>query len=483
MTDRIAHRAGAAAVGSFFFPKLVLVFFLLTIPWITASAQGIALGLEEAIETGVKNYQRIQAKRNYLNASQALSKNARNEYLPNVIASMQQSYGTVNGQYGPAAGVGVLGVASAGPSYKEQSWNAAFGALYILNTNWEVFSFGRVKSRIQLADAQTRRDSADVEQEEFIQRIKVAGAYLNLLAAQQFVRNARANLERAETVRENVRARVLSGLNAGVDSSLSNAEASRARLSWIEMQTNEQQGSKELAQLLNILSDSFVLDTTFLERIPVNFQSSLDLSQNPQVRFYQSRVDHANSAAHAVQRSIMPGVTLFGIYQARASGFNYNYTPEFDDRFTHSYSSGVNPARFNYVAGVSFAWNLMSPLRIKQQVHAQRFVAEAYRNEYDDVNMELQNQIILSDERIQFGIQRVQEVPLQHQAASDAYLQKSVLYRNGLTNIVDVQLTMLALSRAELDKSVAYINIWQALLLKSAATGDFDLFINQARQP
>jgi hypothetical protein len=37
------------------------------------------------------------------------------------------------------------------------------------------------------------------------------------------------------------------------------------------------------------------------------------------------------------------------------------------------------------------------------------------------------------------------------------------------------------LNRAELDKSVAYINVWQALLLKAAASGDFDLFINQAQ--
>jgi len=93
----------------------------------------------------------------------------------------------------------------------------------------------------------------------------------------------------------------------------------------------------------------------------------------------------------------------------------------------------------------------------------------------------LQNQLILSDQRIQTSLQSVQEVPLQYRAASDAYVQKSALYKSGLTTMVDLQLALYALNRSELDKSVAYINVWQALLLKAAASGDFELFINQAR--
>ncbi|HEY4875985.1 MAG TPA: TolC family protein, partial [Puia sp.] len=59
--------------------------------------------------------------------------------------------------------------------------------------------------------------------------------------------------------------------------------------------------------------------------------------------------------------------------------------------------------------------------------------------------------------------------------------QKTVLYKNGLSNIVDVQQALFNLNHAETDMSVAFINIWQALLLKSAASGDFDLFMKQVR--
>src|SRR6267142_723845 len=123
-------------------------------------AQQEKLNLTEAINLGLKNYQTIKAKRNYYYASSALLQNTKNEYLPNLIASVQQDYGTVNGQFGPLGAVGIAGaggglaVASAGPPYNAQSWNAAFGALYLATANWEFFTFGRVLSKIKMSGSQ-----------------------------------------------------------------------------------------------------------------------------------------------------------------------------------------------------------------------------------------------------------------------------------------------------------------------------------------
>ena len=237
---------------------------------LSASAQEQhPLSLSEAITTGLKNYQNIQAKRNYLNASSALVQNTRNEYLPNVIASVQQDYGTINGQYGPLAPVvGATGVSSAGPISASQNWNAAFGSMYLLNTNWEFFSFGRLKSKISLANAQVQKDSADLLQEQFIQSVKISGAYLNLLTAQKLVQNAQANLERAVSVQKTVAARTRTGLNAGVDSSIANAEVSRAKLALIDAKNAELQIRNQLAQLLNVAPVAFSLDTTYFNLIP-----------------------------------------------------------------------------------------------------------------------------------------------------------------------------------------------------------------------
>jgi hypothetical protein len=64
-------------------------------------------------------------------------------------------------------------------------------------------------------------------------------------------------------------------------------------------------------------------------------------------------------------------------------------------------------------------------------------------------------------------------------AASDAYLQRSVLYKNGLTTIVEVTQALYTLNRAETDRDISNNNVWQALLLKAAASGDFSLFLNE----
>lgn len=448
-----------------------------------AAAQGHDnLSLKAAVELGVENHAAIKAKENYLSAAESLTKNARREYLPNVIASAQQSYGTINGQFGPLAPVGVLGVASAGPVNAQQRWNAGFGAAYILSTNWEVFSFGRTRSRVRLSQAQTERESNDLEQTEFIHKVRVASAYLDLLTARRLLSSSEANLERVKIIQQSVKARTLSGLNPGVDSSLVNSEVSRAKLSILEFVNNEQLVQQQLADLLNVSAENPVMaDTLYYSTLPQVDNVVSDWQANPQLRFFRSRVDYAKQVAEVAKRSILPGLTVFGVYQARASGFTNSYNPETSDGYSSAYWDGISPSRYNYVAGVSLNWNLMSPLKTKQQVHAQRFVAAGYENEYEQLDRELQNQLVLSGQRIQNSLQTAREAPVQYEAASQAYLQKSVLYRNGLATIVDLQQALYALNRAEIDQSVAFINVWRALLLKAAATGDFDLFINQAR--
>ncbi|SJZ35461.1 TolC family protein [Sediminibacterium ginsengisoli] len=445
-------------------------------------AQSPSLLLQDAIRTGLTNYQSLKAKKDYLNASSALAVNVKNDYLPNVIAGLQQNYGTINGQFGPMAPAGILGVSSAGPASDKQSWAAAFGSLYIINTNWEAFTFGRRQSRIDAASAQVRKDSADLLQEEFIQSIRISGAYLNLLIAQRLILNAQSNLERATTVKNAVLARTLSGLNAGVDSSIANAEVSRARLALIDANNNEQQLRNILIQQMNIAPETlFLLDSSFFKKIPVSFTNTGDIEQNPQVQYYASRVAQSTKQEEAIRKSILPGINLFGIFQARGSGFDYNYAPGFTDRYSKSYFEGIKPARANYVAGFSVSWNIISPTKIKQQVVAQQFITKAYRDEYDLVQSQLKAQLSFADQRIENSLRSFHEVPNQYKSATDAYIQKSVLYKNGLTTIIDLQQALYAVNKAETDVSVAYINVWQALLQKAAASGDLDLFLKQVK--
>jgi outer membrane protein TolC len=101
------------------------------------------------------------------------------------------------------------------------------------------------------------------------------------------------------------------------------------------------------------------------------------------------------------------------------------------------------------------------------------------QEEYGLISQELQAQAVLAENRIKNALANYREAPIQVKAASDAYLQKETLYKNGLATIVDVTTAAFVLNQAETQMDVIDTNVWQALLFKAASTGDFGLFINE----
>ena len=117
--------------------------------------------LKDAIAEGIKNYGIIKAKIKYAEASKIAVKQAKRENIPNFNLSAQQDYGTVNGQFGPLFGFGGLGLASSGPAFDKQYSNAAFGAAYLANINWEFFAFGKARRKVKVAEAIAVKDYKD----------------------------------------------------------------------------------------------------------------------------------------------------------------------------------------------------------------------------------------------------------------------------------------------------------------------------------
>ena len=436
------------------------------------------LTLNDAVETALTNYASIKAKNNYLNASKATVQQSKKEYLPNFNLSAQQDYGTVNGQNGPLYGLG-LSVASSGLPLPKQNWNAAFGALYLTNVNWDFFAFGRARERVQVSQSIVTRDESDLVQEQFQHSIRVAAAYLNLLAAQRLTRSWVNNLERANGLRNVVVTRAKNGLIPGVDSSLANAEVSNAKISITQARDFEQEQANNLARLMGVTEQQFALDTLFITKMPRSLSDSVyKIENHPVLQYYANRIAVSNQQAKYFQTLGMPTFTAFGVFQGRGAGFSSSYATD-QHAYTQNYFEGIKPVRANYLIGIGATWNMTGILRTRQQVLAQNFVSNALKEEYNLADQQIRNQLILSENKIRNATLNFQEAPVQVQSASDAYLQKSVLYKNGLSNIVDVTQSLYILTRAETNRDIALSNLWQALLLKAAAAGDFNIFLNQ----
>jgi outer membrane protein TolC len=439
------------------------------------------LTLKDAIQTALNNYGTIKAKAHYVSSSVANVKENQREALPDLNVSAQQDYGTVNSQFGPSYGYRGFSVASSGPTLPNQNWNAAFGSLYLANINWDFFSFGKAREKIKVAKSILNEDQADLAQEQFQHEVRVATAYLNLLAAQQLAKSAKDNLDRSIQLTKVVVVRAKNGLNAGVDSSLANAEVSSAKIALTNAQDFEQTQANTLAQFIGVDTHDFVLDTLFVSSIPkvIDPQPKIPLENNPILQYYQTRIGYSDELAKYYKTFNYPTFSLFSIFQGRGSGFDASYGLGNPNGYSSSYGSGADPTRSNYLVGIGLIWNLTSPLRVHQQVEAQRYNSLGLKDEYDLVNLNLRNQVLLSETRISNAVKNYQEAPVGLKAASDAYLQKNVLYKNGLTTIVDVTTALFTLNRAETDRDIAYNNVWQALLYKAASTGDFSLFSNE----
>jgi adhesin transport system outer membrane protein len=464
-------------IGDFFIDMLQILGFRRE-PYQAQSQQKI-LGLKEAEQLGLANYNAIKAKANQLNASKAYLKETRTEYLPDFSVSAQQDYGTVNGQNGPLYGYRGLSTASSGPALPYQNWRAAFGALYLANVNWDFFTFGRSIEKTKVQSSVVSRDEADLEQEKFQHQVRIAGAYLNLLAAQKLSKAQEDNLDRAISLQKIVVARVKNGLNPGVDSSLANAEVSNAHIALTNTQQTEQEQSNLLSQYLGITPQNFLLDSAIITRAPVTgtLEGKRNFEDHPVLRFYQNRIGLSDEQAKYYSTFSYPTFSVFGVYQGRGSGFKYDYLSNQND-YTGSYGAGVEPTRYNYLLGVAMIWNLTNPVRVHYQVQSQKFISAQYKNEYDLVSQQLSAQQALAETRISNALKNYHEAPIEVKAANDAYHQKYALYKNGLSNIVDFTQALYTLNRAEVDAYIATNNVWQALLYKAAATGDFEIFIN-----
>jgi outer membrane protein TolC len=457
--------------------------YILLVLFSGMDVRGQTLTLTEAVNSALSNYGSIKAKGSYLKASQATSREASSGHLPNLNLAAQQAYGTANGKFGPVIGIGGFAAASSGPPFLTQNWNAAFGGLYLANISWDFFTFGRVSQNVKVAEAQVQQDASDLDQEKFQLQVRVSGAYLNLLAAQRLKWSQQKNLDRAMALLSVVIVRAKNGLNAGVDSSQANAEVSNAKIALTNAVNYEAEQAGQLAQLMGISYQHFQLDTIFLNRIPASLYDSVQNNEatHPVLKFYQSRIDVSRQQEKYFDRFKYPVFSLVGVLQSRGSGFESDYSQIYPNNYTHNYWNGVKPTNNNYLLGIGVVWNLTNPIRVRDQVAAQEWTSKGLQNEYELVSEQIKTQLALADQKIKYAVANYNEAPIQMKAASDAWLQKSVLYKNGLTNIVDVTQALYILNRAETDRDISYSNVWQALLLKAAASGDFNMFQNEIR--
>lgn len=446
------------------------------------TARGQALELSDAFQRSTKNYHTIKAKEALVEASVQHVDFQKSQYLPDVTALAQQSFGTINAQNGPMYAYRGLGAASTSMPLAEQNWNSAFGSLYLANVNWDLFTFGRLKSQVSSAQANQRLKISDLDQEIFQHQIKVGATYLNLIASQRIKYVQERNHYRAKVFFEMTASRAHSGLIPEVDASLAKAEVSNALSAQIKAYDKELHYSKQLAVLMGEPFQHYQMDSVYNTSKPYVFiDGPTSFVDHPAMVFQQSRIDYSIENEKLAEASRMPTLSVFGVIQGRGSGFDWNYVQE-NSAFSSSYLKGVGIDRGNYLLGFNLSWNLTNLFRYDHRRKEQYYITQSFKHDYKLMNEELLAQDALAKAQFRNAEENLLETKTQLESASLAYKQHTALYENGLTTLVDFTQALYTLNRAEIAYEIAQNNIWQALLLQAAAQGDLNLILNASQK-
>ncbi|QSQ14582.1 TolC family protein [Myxococcus landrumensis] len=446
-----------------------------------AVALSQTLTLRESLDTALQNHGAIRAKESRRDAARHDLSHTKQTYLPEVVLSAQQAYGTVNAMHGPLYSPGGPSNAStSAPPLPEQNWNASFGALYSVLVHWNVSTFGRLDRQIELSSRTEDLRRRELELEKFKHGVRVTHAYLNLSTAQRIHHIQKENVSRLQVVLETVESHTGSGLSPGVDASFARAELANARALRLKAHDAELLASKELAVLMGVPFREFQLEPTFYEATPEATEPAHVTPSHPVLAMHEGQVLQGEQEARIGAAEGRPTLFAFGLLQGRGSGFRNDYGQN-PTAFSRAYVDGVGIDRGNYVAGLGLSWNLSALVRSFSREAAQEGRTRAFHQEQELATQELVAQARFAEHKFHLAAEVSSETRVQQSAAAEGYQQSKARYDSGLGTIVELTQATFAVTRAEVDLELAQNGLWQALLLKSAASGDLNPFLQQVR--
>ena len=195
---------------------------------------------------------------------------------------------------------------------------------------------------------------------------------------------------------------------------------------------------------------------------------------NPLTDYYLKQRELYVQTEDLVKKSFLPHVLLTGMVWARGSSINYQ------DQYK-SVGDGLGYDRFNYLAGLTFQYNLFNMVHRRDK--AAIYHNQALATEYDlqQQQLDLQNVGQKAEEGVQTALRNLAEIPIQIRAANDAFNQKTAQYRAGIITVVDLTNASYVLYRSQ-SEYVQTVSDWLLSNLdKAAANGNLDLFIQSIK--
>jgi outer membrane protein TolC len=466
-------------------PFLAIILTLFAAPLKSVGQADVSNGILDirtALKLATQNYPSIKAKAAGRESAAFELRALQTNYLPSLILQAQVTDATSNqvrGTFFPNEGTAIP--VSGGIKVNGYTNDAVWTSFATGLINWKFFSFGKYKAANLAANATVAVAEADYQNELFQHQIKVCDAYLLTLILNNMVKAQTTNLARVKALKDVTIAYTSSGLKPGVDSSMVNAEYSKGTLLLLEAQRLAEEQNIFLKELIGITGGELLnLDTSvFMVNPPGSIELSNDFTDNPRLRLYESISNQQQMLIKSIRKRELPSISFLAAGWGRGSGISDRLNDNGDFVYSSSFGAGIPFRAYNYMVGISSIWNVTSLFRNNYEAKSQRFVARMAEERLNEEKLKVQGEIERSRLRYGASLSTLQQVPIQLNAATDAYNQAKARYDAGFSTIMELTQTFAVLNRAEVDASVAKGNVWRAILLYAAATGDFDVFLNR----
>ena len=432
-----------------------------------------SLSLNDAVELARRNYPSIKESRARAQAAEEGVGLARAAYLPRLDLLWQENRATSNNVFGLLLPQTVIPNIS-GPVLGTPSYGGVWGSAAGVQLSWDAIDFGVRKAGVDVARAHGALARARIDLTELDVAAAAADGFVTVLAADEAVRAARANVDRLEVFANAVRSLVQNQLRPGADESRSNAELAIARNQLSQTIQSADLARATLADAVGAAGSAVEPAAGRLARPPdVATAGPSDPKAHPASREAQASVEMVRARARALDRSYFPKVVFQSAFAARGSGAEVPGLAPLGD--------GLWPQVSNWAAGLSVTFPAFDvfPIKARKRVEAQNELAESAR--YDQTLQALTTQQAKARALMKAALDVARNTPIERQAATDAESRARARYQNGLANITEVAEAQRLLAQAEADDAVARLAVWRALLAEAQARGDLAPFLEKTR--
>ena len=436
-----------------------------------ANSQKSYISLPQLIDSADHFLPSLMAKKALVNSATANITDTRHQFLPAFRFSDQVNLGTDNSMAGSYFPFGLIPSTSAGIR-AANDFQTASGNLAVLYGEYNLIDFGYKNARIDQANSNAALKTADYQRESYLLHAQLCRDYFNLLSSLMKLEVERQTVLRYDTIFLMIRALTLSGLRPGSDSSLAKAELSKSRITYNQIHEHALNFREELSYLTGISADWIIPDSSILSGTETRKTVSISagIESNPLTNYYIYLRNAYLASERLISKSYLPRILLTGATWARGSSIVY------DDQYK-AVGSGFGYQRYNWLAGISFQYDLFNGIHRKDKLRSFGFERESIQLELQQEELALFSATRQAQHSIDMAERNLVEMPIQNQAARDTYNQKLAQYKAGLIALIDLTNAAFVLDRSEIDYVETIGGWYLAQLEKAIANGTLDGFI------